>query len=410
MRTIGTLLLPALAAGLAVLGYFTLGAPASPAPLAAAAELAVVLALFALMLGTAVLRPLRSARTALRQALPEHLPERGSFGEIAREMEAAARHIEAQRLALERSAREQAATSAQLAASEERYALAVRSSNDGLWEWDFERELVSPSPRWNSMLGLPPHWQATPAQWQGLIHPEDADSCRLALEALMGSAAGSFQHQHRLRHRDGSYRWVLSRGSVIRHASGKPYRMVGLDTDVTALKRIESVLKEIIAGTSGTSGEAFFRAMVRHFAGALGVPVAFITECVDHPATRLRTLAFWTDDHFAENFEYALPGTPCETVVGEGRVCFHPSGVGRVFPVEEGYEGYLGIPIVGSSGRAIGHLAFLDRKLMSDEMLIDAVYRIFTARAAAELEKKAIEQELEQLRRQHPRSQAVHAN
>jgi PAS domain S-box-containing protein len=398
VKPIGRLLLPALGAGLGVVAYFAFLSPHSPAPLAAAVELAVVLALAATLLHTGVLRPLQAARAVLQRAMSGTPGGGDPVAAVAGDMAAAGRLIEEQRSALERGARQQTAAAAQLAVSEERFALAVRSSNDGLWEWDFERGLVSPSPRWNSMLGLPPQWQATPAEWNGLVHPEDAASCRSALDSVLGDAAGCFQHQHRLRHQDGSYRWVLSRGTVIRHASGKPYRMVGLDTDVTALKRIEGVLQEIVAGTSGTSGEAFFRAMVRHFAAALGVPVAFVTECVDLPATRLRTLAFWYDDHFGDNFEYALPGTPCETVVGEARTCFHPSGVGRLYPVEDGFEGYLGLPIVGSHGRAIGHLAFLDRKRMSDDMLVDAVYRIFTARAAAELEKKAVEQELARLR------------
>jgi PAS domain S-box-containing protein len=398
LKPIGRLLLPALGAGVGVLAYFVFVAPASPAPLAAAVELGVVLALAGLGLHFGVLRPILAARAALRPILPEAAPGADPLAQITSDMAAAGRLIEDQRGALERSARERVASAGQLSASEERYALALRSSNDGLWEWDIERGLVSPSPRWNSMLGLPPQWRGTEAEWSALIHPEDAQSCRSALDGHLCNEAGCFQHQHRLRHSDGNYRWVLSRGSVIRHASGTPYRMVGLDTDVTALKRIETVLQEIIAGTSGTSGEAFFSSLVRHFAAALRVPVAFITECVDQPATRLRTLAFWCDDHFDDNFEYGLPGTPCETVVGEGRTCFLPAGVGRLFPLEAGYEGYLGIPIIGSSGRVIGHLAFLDRKLMSDDILVDAVYRIFTSRAAVELEKKAVEQELARLR------------
>lgn len=398
MKPIGRLLLPALIAGAAVVAYFGLIAPADPASLAAAVELAVVLTLAAIALQRSVLRPLLAARAALRPLLPEPSRSANPVGALADDVSAAGAVIEQQRSALERSAREQTQIAAQLAASEERFALALRSSNDGLWEWDFERGLVCPSPRWNSMLGLPPQWQGTPEQWNGLIHPEDLPSCRSAMEAPLAESAAAYQHQHRLRHRDGSYRWVLSRGTVIRRASGKPYRMVGLDTDVTALKRIESVLGEIVAGTTGTSGESFFRALVRHFAAALNVPVAFVTECVDQPATRLRTLAFWSDGKFADDFEYGLPGTPCETVVGQGRTCFHPAGVGRIFPVEQGYEAYLGIPIIGSCGHAIGHLAFLDRRRMSDEMLVDAVFRIFTARAAVELEKKAVERELARLR------------
>jgi len=131
----------------------------------------------------------------------------------------------------------------------------------------------------------------------------------------------------------------------------------------------------------------FFRKLVCHFARALQVPCAFITECADYPTTRLRTLAFWSDGNYVDDFEYDLPGTPCETVVKDGQTCFYRKGVADLFPVEAGYEGYLGIPIFASDKRVIGHLVFLDTREMGDDMLIDSVYRIFTARAAAEMER-----------------------
>ena len=104
----------------------------------------------------------------------------------------------------------------------------------------------------------------------------------------------------------------------------------------------------------------------------------------------MRTLAFWSDSRFLESLEYELPGTPCETVIREGRICFHPSGVAAAFPIEAGFQSYLGIPIFGRDGKVLGHLAFLDQKEMGSEVLVDAVFRIFAARAAAELERKAI--------------------
>ena len=95
-------------------------------------------------------------------------------------------------------------------------------------------------------------------------------------------------------HKDGSMRHVLSRGVAIRDESGAPYRMVGLDTDVTRLRRVQTVLDAVADGTAGAFGEHFFAAMVQHFARALEVDCAFIAECVDDPATRVRTLAYWS--------------------------------------------------------------------------------------------------------------------
>lgn len=287
---------------------------------------------------------------------------------------------------------------AALRLSEERYALALRGSSDGLWEWNLATGEMLLSPRWKSMLGFADSdFPDCREQWRERIHAADLAAVEAALQANIEGAGEPYEQQYRMRHRDGSTRWILSRGTAVRHASGKAYRMVGLDTDVTRIKRFETILNEMAEGTAGAAGDAFYRTLVQHFACALQVSCAFITQCADYPTSRLRTLAFWSDHVFLDDFEYDLPGTPCETVVKAGRVCFHPQDVGTIFPVEAGYEGYLGIPIFASDGKVIGHLAFLDTKPMGDDMLVASIYRVFAARAGAEMER---EMALEMLRQQ----------
>ncbi|MEF8766513.1 MAG: PAS domain-containing protein [Candidatus Accumulibacter phosphatis] len=295
---------------------------------------------------------------------------------------------------------------AALQLSEERYALALRGSSDGLWEWNLASGEMLLSPRWKSMLGfadsdLPDCRE----QWRERIHAADLATVEAALQANLESAGEPYEQQYRMLHRDGSTRWILSRGTVVRHASGKAYRMVGLDTDITRIKRFETILNEMAEGTAGAAGDAFYRTLVQHFACALQVACAFITECADYPTSRLRTLAFWSEHAFLDDFEYDLPGTPCETVVKEGRVCFHPQNVGTTFPVEAGYEGYLGIPIFASDGRVIGHLAFLDTRPMGDEMLVESIYRVFAARAGAEMEREMALEMLQQQAAKHSAGQ-----
>jgi hypothetical protein len=182
---------------------------------------------------------------------------------------------------------------------------------------------------------------------------------------------------------------VRSTGTVIRHASGKPSRLVALDTDVTRVKRMENVLRHIVEGTATTYGEDFFRTLVRHFAAALDVSCAFVTECKGWPARRVETLAFWVHGGFRENFEFDLAGTPCEAVFALECPAFHPSGVGKLFARDKAYESYYGIPIFNSDRQVIGHMAFFDEKEMKEEdIIMDSVYSIFTARAAAEIERK----------------------
>lgn len=402
------LLLPVTAVGLALSAYAAWGwlpdaVSAADRGVIAGTALALLLTLqsvAALALDRRVRRPLAALIQPRRMGVPADgtSSDGDEIEGIARTIAALEQKLRKQQAELEQGIQRRKQLEAALQLSEERYALAVRSSSDGLWEWNLESDDMHLSPRWKSMLGYSDQELAGGRErWRRCVHPDDLAQVELALRAHLEGERDIYEMQHRLLHKDGSVRWILSRGTAIRHASGKPYRMVGLDTDVTRIKRIETILNEIVAGTSGRFGEAFFRALVRHFAAALQVPCAFITECADQPPSRLRTLAFWSEADFLDNFEYDLPGTPCESVVQEGRTCFHPKGVAALFPKEEGYESYLGIPIFGSDGKVIGHLAFLDTREMSEDMLVEAIYRIFTARAGAELERKTA---LELLRRQ----------
>ncbi|WP_284617209.1 PAS domain-containing protein [Aquabacterium humicola] len=307
---------------------------------------------------------------------------------LQRELEALQSSAAQQAQALAAAEQQARAAQAALSASEERYALALRGSTDGLWEWDLERERVSLSPRWQHMFGLGPDPDTmSVAEWSERLHPDDRDGALQALRAHLAGASERYEHAHRVLHADGRHRWVLSRASAIRRAAGSPYRVIGIDTDITRIKRAETIIEAIAEGTAARSGAPFFQALVMHFARALHVDVAFITECADRPPTRVRTLAHWRDGDFDANFEYELAGTPCERVIREGRTCFHPSGLGRAFEREAGQEGYLGLPIVGREGRVIGHLAFVHgRPLAGDDVLLESVYRIFTARAGVEIE------------------------
>lgn len=271
--------------------------------------------------------------------------------------------------------------------SEARYVTAVRGANDGLWEWDLASQRLLCSPRWKHMLGFDDCGDSLPIEhWQQRLHPEDRDAAITALKAHLRGEAERYEHPHRLLHADGRYRWVLSRGTALRRASGRAYRMVGLDTDITQLKRVESIVEAIANGTAGHSGEAFFKALVQNFAHALRVDCAFITECVNRPATEARTLAFWRAGEFDPNFQYQLAGTPCERVLQEDQIVFHADCLAQLFPREAGFESYLGLPIHARDGGVIGHLAFVDTAPMGKDMLVDSVYRIFAARAGVEIE------------------------
>ena len=133
---------------------------------------------------------------------------------------------------------------ARLAESEQRHALAMQGANDGLWDWDVRRDRLYFSPRWKQMLGYgDPELGDAPGEWLGRVHPDDRAALTQALDAHLTGAGHHFEHEHRIQHRDGSYRWMLARGMAVRDGSGRAIRVVGSQTDVTARKQAEQRLQ-----------------------------------------------------------------------------------------------------------------------------------------------------------------------
>jgi diguanylate cyclase (GGDEF)-like protein/PAS domain S-box-containing protein len=121
--------------------------------------------------------------------------------------------------------------------SEERYALAVRGANDGLWDWNLITHDVHWSPRWKAMLGCEDvDVSASPDEWFKRVHHDDLAAVHDTLQAHLGSANGCFESEHRLLHHNGTFRWMLCRGAAIRNADGVATRLAGSLTDITDAK------------------------------------------------------------------------------------------------------------------------------------------------------------------------------
>jgi diguanylate cyclase (GGDEF)-like protein/PAS domain S-box-containing protein len=118
--------------------------------------------------------------------------------------------------------------------SEERYALAARGSNDGLWDWNLSANFVHFSPRWKAMLGYEDgEIGEKPEEWFDRIHDADRERVKEEIAAHQKGLTSHFESEHRMLHREGSFRWMLSRGVAVRDASGKVLRMAGSQTDIT---------------------------------------------------------------------------------------------------------------------------------------------------------------------------------
>src|ERR1041385_2380668 len=168
-------------------------------------------------------------------------------------------------------------------------------------------------------------------------------------------------------------------------------------------QRAEQLLHAIIQGTAATAGTQFFRSLVKHLAEGLHVRFAFVAECL--PNLRARSMAFFQDHDFGQDFEYSLPGTPCMKVA-EGRVCHVPDRLAEEFPddkgmIDMGTVSYLGVPLRASDGKAPGLFVIFDDKPMPADPLALSVLETFAARAGVELERMRMVENLQALNNEH---------
>jgi PAS domain S-box-containing protein len=131
----------------------------------------------------------------------------------------------------------------ELRKSRERFELAVQGSQDGLWDWDVAADEVWYSSRLRTMLGYDEQeFPNRPGETEKRVHPDDHAHWRAALDAHVESPPDHVEVEYRVRHKDGSYRWVRSRGVALRDANGKAYRIAGSSEDITERKRAEEEL------------------------------------------------------------------------------------------------------------------------------------------------------------------------
>lgn len=132
-----------------------------------------------------------------------------------------------------------------LSKSEERFDLAIRGTDAGIWDWDLLSDEVYFSSHWKEMLGyedreIGNHF----TEWESRLHPDDRDHALACFRDYLEGRTCDYESEHRLKHRDGSYRWILARGAVVRDRSGKPNRMVGSHLDITERKHNEQLMRE----------------------------------------------------------------------------------------------------------------------------------------------------------------------
>ncbi len=141
---------------------------------------------------------------------------------------------------------------------EARWQFALEGSGDGVWDYDIAKREVFFSDGWKSMLGYTrDEIGSGPDEWVELIHPDDVAACRHDLMEHIEGKVPYYENVHRLRCKDGSYKWILDRGKVIEWAApGQPARIIGTHSDISHVKQTELELRETNAFLSGLLASA----------------------------------------------------------------------------------------------------------------------------------------------------------
>jgi PAS domain S-box-containing protein len=129
--------------------------------------------------------------------------------------------------------------------TEERFEVALRGTDIGVWEWDLGSNVLYYSPHWRQLLGYGEHEIGNKYDdWFHLLHPDDRQRAVETIRDFLEGKRREFELDQRLRQKDGSYRWILVRGVLVRDANGNPCRIVGSQVDITARKEVEQRLRD----------------------------------------------------------------------------------------------------------------------------------------------------------------------
>ncbi len=249
----------------------------------------------------------------------------------------------------------------ELEKSRQRYDMAISATNDGIWEWELATSTLYHSPRCLEIMGRAPDERMSPMDIAAILHPEDRLGVLSEVRRVTGEDAERFEHEFRIRHTDGTWRWVLARGAARRGPGGRLNRVAGALADITDRKQgeaIAGILFHIANAINETRDldelfQSIHAALRRH----VQAPNFFIA-LVDEPGDRL-DFAYFADERDAryspvEHISDPTLKSPTLEVIRTGRQLHLHSGDIEARPVFGARPAaWLGTPL-RSRGKVIG--------------------------------------------------------
>jgi len=236
--------------------------------------------------------------------------------------------------------------------------------------------------------------------FQDYIVPADRDKFRSHLNKVVTSEKRQSCEIGLMTKSSGDFYALLDTLFILDSSGKKLCRTTA--TDITERKLFEDTRVFLAqSGRMASSGEDFFESLARYLGQSLGMDYVCIDR-LEGDLLSARTLAVYFDGKFEDNVTYTLKDTPCGEVV-EKKICCFPKGVRHLFPKDEVLqemkaESYVGTILWGSKGQPIGLIAVIGRQPLANRHLTESVLQLVEVRAAGELERKWVEEELRENR------------
>ncbi|TAL16651.1 PAS domain S-box protein [bacterium] len=227
-------------------------------------------------------------------------------------------------------------------------------------------------------------------RYNDVILPEDREDVWNEVQKAL-SLKRKFELTYRIRTADGEIKWVRETGQGIFDREGKVISLEGICSDVTERRKINDTLRFIAMCGNGGEEENFLASLVKYLCETLGVECAFVHELIPE-SERARTVSIFNDGRTAENFEYALAGTPNEIALGMPS-CTYPKGLRLMFPQDVlinkmGAKSYAAVSLLNSAGKPFGLVGVMGKAPIKKPELVESILKIVAVKVAQELEHR----------------------